>query len=298
MASASGISGAAVEVGSVTLPTWAGGNGARVPLRAHALLGVVPLVAVVGVLARGGGGAAVALALVATGPGLFGTVVVHEVGHLIAATRRGAQPVEILLWPLGGLAVVADAATDPRGRLAIAAAGPATHVPMALAWLALAAAAGAGGWFGALFRYLFWLNVSMGAFNLCVPCFPLDCSQIACAAMVLRGKGPSETATCLVYLSVPIALGLLAWGLWDLATGGGGVFTVLIALWLGKQTDELRRAEKEDRLDGHPLFRAAAPTATAAVPVASPVHRQTCACGAGFALAAALAGVCVPVVVS
>jgi len=296
MASAAGISNASMLVGHITLPGYLGGNNEQVPLRAHALLGVVPALALLGVLAGGGGASECFLAIVAAGPGLFGTVLVHEVGHLLAATRRGAQPVEILLWPLGGLAVASDASNNPRDRMAIAAAGPATHAPMGLFWLALAlataCAGGASCWFAGLFTYLLWLNVYMCAFNLLVPCFPLDCSQIACAYALSKGKTPRETAAAVVAVSVPIALGLGAWGLWAFITTGSGALTVFVALWLGKQTADLHRAKAEDRLPEHPLFRAspASPAATA-VPAASPLGaggtpgHNHCSCGTGLALA-------------
>ncbi len=40
------------------------------------------------------------------GPILLGTVLIHELGHALAARRVGGHADGILLWPLGGLAYV------------------------------------------------------------------------------------------------------------------------------------------------------------------------------------------------
>ena len=70
------------------------------------------------------------------GPILFGTVLVHELGHCAAARCVGGRAEEILLWPLGGLAYVAHS-TAPCDDLKVAIAGPLTHIPMAAVCLGL-----------------------------------------------------------------------------------------------------------------------------------------------------------------
>ena len=113
------------------------------------------------------------------GPVLFGTVLVHEIGHCKACERAGgtakvndprpkqrhthgrtpkiptpcrfqndshaphAQTQTILLWPLGGLATIHHDA-GPKADLVIAAAGPLTHVPMFLFWFLLLLASAGG----------------------------------------------------------------------------------------------------------------------------------------------------------
>lgn len=53
---------------------------------------------------------------------LFGSVLLHEIGHILAARATEGTGDEILLWPLGGLAFVES--SSPRAQRLIAAAGP------------------------------------------------------------------------------------------------------------------------------------------------------------------------------
>jgi len=58
---------------------------------------------------------------------LFAIVLLHEFGHCFGARRTGGSADEILLWPLGGLAMVAPA-HNPRAHMITTAAGPAVNV--------------------------------------------------------------------------------------------------------------------------------------------------------------------------
>ena len=58
------------------------------------------------------------------GPVLLVTVLIHELGHSLAARRAGSEAHGILLWPLGGLAFVGHSAS-PKGKLVSARQVPA-----------------------------------------------------------------------------------------------------------------------------------------------------------------------------
>src|SRR5437879_4480774 len=58
---------------------------------------------------------------------LFGSVLLHELGHCLAAWRVGGEAQEVLIWPLGGLASV-DVPHTPRANFIATAAGPAVNV--------------------------------------------------------------------------------------------------------------------------------------------------------------------------
>src|SRR5205823_7783675 len=53
---------------------------------------------------------------------LFVSVLLHEIGHILAARATDGSGDEILMWPLGGLAFVEG--SSPRTQALIAAAGP------------------------------------------------------------------------------------------------------------------------------------------------------------------------------
>lgn len=285
-----GWGGKACKCGSISLPRCLGGNGDSVPLYAHWMLCIVPGLACLGALVAGAGVGGFFLALVAMGPLLFATVLVHEVGHLIMAQRKGGQPVKILLWPLGGLAVTANVSSDHCDRIKISAAGPVTHIPMVLFWvLLLFAAEGISGtlaysrsvnvdnsasmWFTVLFWTMIWINIAMFLFNACVPCFPLDCSSIVMNAMAMRGTPHDQIAKCMVYTSIPIIFLFFAYGFYLFFTAGGGVLWIFIAAWLGYQTFQLYQSTRNHALDRHPLFATvgAASTKPPPIPVATPI---------------------------
>lgn len=65
---------------------------------------------------------------------LFASVLLHEIGHVIAARRTGGTADEIVIWPLGGLAGVTYG-PSPMSRFFTAAAGPFVNLMLLLACL-------------------------------------------------------------------------------------------------------------------------------------------------------------------
>src|SRR5262245_60670993 len=62
---------------------------------------------------------------------LFVSVLLHELGHVVAARSNGGDASEILLWPLGGLASV-ELPAVPRAHFRTALAGPLVNLGLAL----------------------------------------------------------------------------------------------------------------------------------------------------------------------
>lgn len=124
--------------------------------------------------------------LIFTGPILFATILLHEMGHAFMAMQLGGEVRQILIWPLGGLTYVSFFGdSNPRADALIAVAGPLTHIPQFLAW-SVAMYVSTGGtvvlswpidW-----GYNFWLalcsasmllQITLFIFNL-IPAYPLD----------------------------------------------------------------------------------------------------------------------------
>ena len=178
-----------------------------------------------------------ALVLLLNGPVLYGTVLIHELGHCFATWSVGGTVHQILLWPLGGLAYVGhdgDAADD----LKVSIAGPLTHIPQAVVWfILLVLSSGAGSsltlmhdsnFFSNLCREAIIINIALFLFNLCVPAYPLDGGRILCASLLLCGVGVSTAATITVIVSallsiVIIALGVYFMNVMSIFVGGWGL---------------------------------------------------------------------------
>ncbi|WP_168123753.1 M50 family metallopeptidase [Paenibacillus sp. HB172176] len=102
---------------------------------------------------------------------LFVIVVVHELGHVLAARAFRWKVLEVKLLPFGGVAEVEDAGgISAKEEAIVAIAGPLQN-----GWMALAAwGCGAGGlWDAAWAEYIIEANVMLALFNL-LPIYPLD----------------------------------------------------------------------------------------------------------------------------
>jgi len=233
-----------------------------IPLRLHVLLPLTVVLAGLSPLVSGHPWLSVALAVLVAGPLLLITVLIHELGHVLAARKCGCTADHILLWPLGGLAFIGGA-VGPKAQIFISAAGPATHLPMLGAWaLLLAVLHGqvtlslSGLFYDRDFFSLVCIamlntNVAMLLFNLLVPCFPLDCSRIL-ASMLLLWMEPGKAAGVVVVCSVIALVVLVGLSIWSYAS-----LNLVLAFWLAMQTWRLHRSRLQGELASDPLFAAA-----------------------------------------
>lgn len=109
---------------------------------------------------------------------LFVTVLVHELAHAFVATRRGLPVPKITLFIFGGVSQMSQQPRTAGEEFAIAAAGPATSVVIAI----VAVVAGYGlrnvnEQAEAIAYYLAVVNTLLAFFNL-LPGFPLDGGRV------------------------------------------------------------------------------------------------------------------------
>jgi Zn-dependent protease len=157
---------------------------------------------------------------------LFTLVLLHELGHSLAAKGYGIPVQDITLLPIGGVARLARMPEKPVQELVVALAGPAVNVLLALVLLPVVLGLAAIGTeplsLGTLMEpgllglagFLLSANVSLALFNL-LPAFPMDGGRVFRALLGLFQSYERATRTAIVVGRV-VAVGL---GLVGILTG-------------------------------------------------------------------------------
>lgn len=159
---------------------------------------------------------------------LFGIVLLHELGHCLACRRTGGEADEILMWPLGGLASCHPPDTW-RAHLITTLGGPAVNVLIAPITAAALWASGKPGtilfnpfemssiffelssWWLVTLWLLHALNLTILAFNVLLPIFPLDGGRILQAILWRRqGRERSMRSATMVGLIASMGLAVFA----------------------------------------------------------------------------------------
>jgi len=133
---------------------------------------------------------------------MFGCVILHELGHVLAARRFGIQTEDITLLPIGGVARLERIPEKPKVELAVAVAGPLANVLIAAILYGTLALIGRSERLSAVpfvattvtgfFGNLMWVNAALVVFNM-LPAFPMDGGRVLRALLAI--KLPYVTAT-------------------------------------------------------------------------------------------------------
>lgn len=169
---------------------------------------------------------------------LFTCVTLHELGHSVMAQAFGINVREIVLLPLGGVALIAKMPEKPVQELLIAVAGPLVNVAIAIILFIVTGGIGIDLMnlqdmlvtlrepsLTTLLVWLLFANVALVIFNL-IPAFPLDGGRIL-RAILAMGLGYPQ-ATRIASIIGQVAAVLL--GIWGIATGQ--LLLTLIALFI------------------------------------------------------------------
>lgn len=124
---------------------------------------------------------------------LFVSVLIHELGHSVVARHFGLSVPRITLFIFGGVSEIAAEPADAATEFWIAIVGPLTSFALAAVFWELEPVAASSQPLLALCKYLAFINLVLGAFNL-IPGFPLDGGRVLRAA-VWRVTGRFQRAT-------------------------------------------------------------------------------------------------------
>jgi Zn-dependent protease len=223
--------------------------------------------------------------LVAVGAalGYFCSLVLHELGHALAARRLGIPIAGIDLWFFGGLSQMRREPETWREELTVAAAGPAVTLAIFLVCLGAIQLSGSSfidvtfpergfvapgealvGWLGLVNALLFVFNA--------IPAFPLDGGRVARAIVWWRtgDRNRATQATGRAGQLFALVLGLV--GLWGFAVGGSllALMTVVLAFFLfqaagaavvqGMLGRRIKDVTVEDIMDREPVTMPASTT--------------------------------------
>ncbi len=142
---------------------------------------------------------------------VFGSILMHEIGHSVVALRHGVRVRSIVLFVFGGVAWMENPAISPRSEFQIAAAGPAVSGAIGALFAALTFLFPPGSVGESTFESLALLNVGVALFNL-LPGYPLDGGRVLRALLWANGRDPSQATGIAARVGQWIAYGLIAIG--------------------------------------------------------------------------------------
>ena len=128
---------------------------------------------------------------------MFICVILHELGHSMAARRYSIDTLDIIISPIGGLARLKNIPEQPTKELVIALAGPAVNVIIAtvvgcylhfMVGTELLPASDSFellGYFVDFLRFVFTINIMLVVFNL-IPAFPMDGGRVLRALLSIK----------------------------------------------------------------------------------------------------------------
>lgn len=182
-----------------------------------------------------------ALAQIALTSAIFGCVLLHELGHSLAARQFGIDTSSIVLLPIGGVATLQRMPRSPFQELWIAIAGPMVNAVIAATLLLsmgiLHVLVGDVTWF----RYLMYANIVLVVFNL-LPAFPMDGGRVLRACLAMRKPYVEATANA-AKVGKLVAIGLGVLGL----LAGQFMLILVAAFVIFAGSAEARMVADEDR---------------------------------------------------
>jgi Zn-dependent protease len=184
---------------------------------------------------------------------MFGSVLLHELGHSVVALHYKIPVRSITLFIFGGVAQIGAEPPSAMAEFWVAIAGPITSFALAILFGLLQPLVGAFGPLLAIARYLAYINGALALFNL-IPGFPLDGGRVFRA--IIWGTTHSLRRATLIAANLGrvIAYLFIILGVWQMFTGnfGNGLWIAFIGWFLeSAASSQIHQQTIHDLLDGH-----------------------------------------------
>lgn len=184
---------------------------------------------------------------------MFVCVILHELGHSLAARRYGIDTLDIIISPIGGLARLKNIPEQPIKELVIALAGPAVNVLIAtiigsyLYFIVDTELFPSSDNFELLgysidfLKFVFTINIMLFVFNL-VPAFPMDGGRVLRALLSMKLERVKATRVAM-WIARIISVGFLIMSFYtnNITLGFIGVFVFIMS---GKEYNYVKVIKK------------------------------------------------------
>ncbi|MCL4393752.1 MAG: site-2 protease family protein [Chloroflexi bacterium] len=188
---------------------------------------------------------------------LFGSVLLHELGHSVIARRYKIPVRKITLFLFGGVAEIGAEPPSPSSEFFIAIAGPLVSFGLAALFGVAQTIVVSPSPLFVLAKYLAIINGSLGLFNL-VPGFPLDGGRIFRALVWGITRNLNRATQIAAKVGRGISFLFIALGIWQVVGGDwGGLWFVLIGWYLqSAATSQLQQQNLYGLFAGHRVSEA------------------------------------------
>lgn len=188
---------------------------------------------------------------------LFGSVLLHEIGHSVVGRRLGMTIEGITLFIFGGVARLKEEPRSPGVEFLMTAAGPLVSAVLAVAFFLAANGTAMMQAPSALTRALNYaaaVNASLAVFNL-IPAFPLDGGRLFRSTMWGLTRNEVKATRWAAFLSKWFAYLMGAYGAFEIVRGDwGGLWLIFIAMFVRKAgRDAYRNVVMRAELEAVPL---------------------------------------------
>ncbi|HEY1192314.1 MAG TPA: site-2 protease family protein [Gemmata sp.] len=238
------------------LSSWKLGKVFGIDLYVHSTFWLLPLFVLFSGLGDGAGKIAFDVLFVFA---VFGCIALHELGHALAAAAYGIGTRDITLYPMGGVASLERMPERPGREVAVALAGPAVNVVIALGLLVglvggemafTLPSSSTGDVVGAFLSQLLIANVFLCGFNL-LPAFPMDGGRVLRALLATQMPRVRATEVAVTVGTVMAVLFFAA----GIISANLSLLAVAVVVWMLGQAElsnvraerERRRAERQAR---------------------------------------------------